>query len=455
MMLAPLNIIYINSHDTGRYIQPYGHAIQTPNLLRLAKEGVLFRQAFSVAPTCSPSRASLCTGQYPHVCGMVGLGNRGIYPFRPEDHIAHFLKQLGYTTASWGMGDNHLGMSNIKKDFTTVGYETYLGTDEAFFYHPGVFTFDCLADYIRQPRAKPFFLSISDFLTHRKDVGFSTDRKKENDPRYVMPPATLGDTPEIREDWAHFCSDAETLDTRWGKIFDAVDQAGLKEKTLIIATTDHGVPFPGMKCNLTVHGCGVFLIMRGPGGFTGGKVVDGMISQLDLWPTICELIGVPSPERLQGTSLLPLVKGIQRQVHEEIFAEVSYHASYEPMRAVRTPRWVYVRRFGESLRPVLSNCAASISKSAWLEHGCADQDHPREMLFDTFFDPCEMNNLVREPSAKAILQEMQQRLNAWMQKTNDPLLVGQVPLPITGWENPRDGMDADNLRGKYPETPRR
>src|SRR5205823_10091337 len=100
---APPNIVYIHSHDSGRYLQPYGHAVPTPNLQRLATEGVLFRQAFSVAPTCSPSRASLLTGQCPHRNGMLGLAHRGFALNDYRKHIIHTLKRAGYRSVLVGL----------------------------------------------------------------------------------------------------------------------------------------------------------------------------------------------------------------------------------------------------------------------------------------------------------------------------------------------------------------
>src|SRR5215216_2130018 len=97
------NVLYLHSHDTGRYLQPYGHACETPNLQRLAEEGVLFRNAFSAAPTCSPSRAALLTGQSPHSAGMLGLAHRGFRLRDPSQHIAHVLTNHGFATTLIGM----------------------------------------------------------------------------------------------------------------------------------------------------------------------------------------------------------------------------------------------------------------------------------------------------------------------------------------------------------------
>ena len=110
------NILYIHSHDTGRYVQPYGHAIPTPNIQRLAEQGVLFRKAFCVAPTCSPSRAGLLTGQYAHCTGMLGLAHRGFSLNDYNQHIIHTLRKAGYYSVL--IGEEHLS-----KDPKASGYD--------------------------------------------------------------------------------------------------------------------------------------------------------------------------------------------------------------------------------------------------------------------------------------------------------------------------------------------
>ena len=129
------------------------------------------------------------------------------------------------------------------------------------------------------------------------------------------------------------------------------------------------------------------LIMRGPGGFAGGKVFDTMVSHLDIYPTVCDLVGIDLPEWLEGTSLMPLVRGHAARVHDEIFTEMTYHAAYQPQRAIRTERWKYIRRFDDSEHPVLVNCDDSASKELLVEHGWADQTLATEQLYDLVFDP--------------------------------------------------------------------
>jgi arylsulfatase A-like enzyme len=184
-----------------------------------------------------------------------------------------------------------------------------------------------------------------------------------------------------------------------------------------------------MKCNLTDHGLGVYLIMRGPGGFDGGVVIDGMVSHSDIFPTICELLDLAPPEWLQGTSIMPLVRGEAPHVHEAIFGEVTYHAAYEPQRCIRTLRWKYIKRFDPHWRrPVLPNCDKSLSKQVRLDHGWALHEVPCVQLYDLVFDPGETRNLANDPSHADTCADLDARLTAWMTATGDPLLKGAVPL---------------------------
>jgi len=419
------NILYIHSHDTGRYIQPYGYEVPTPNLQKLASEGILFRQAFDAAPTCSPSRAALLTGHCPHNNGMLGLAHRGFSLNDYNQHIIHWLRPHGYRSTL-------IGVQHIARDPHTIGYDEVVdsGGDHVAQVAPAA------ARFLKQAPKQPFFLTVGFHETHREFAPAGS----QDDKRFTLPPAPVPDADPTRRDMADFHATARVLDDGIGTVLQALESAGLAENTLVISTTDHGIAFPAMKCNLTVHGTSVYLIVRGPGGFRGGKVCDSMISQMDLYPTICDLLNIEKPEWLQGRSLMPVISGNTAQLHEEIFAEVNYHAAYEPKRAVRTLRYNYIRHFGDRTTPVLPNCDDGFSKTYWLEHGWGNQIVAREMLFDTVFDPEESRNLAGDPAYAKALDEVRGRLDAWMQRTNDPLLHGPVKAPRGAVVNDPNGI---------------
>ncbi len=418
------NILYLHSHDTGRYIQPYGYSVPSPNLQKLADQGFLFRQAFDAAPTCSPSRAALLTGQCPHQNGMLGLAHRGFSLHDYKRHLLHWLRPRGYHSTL-------IGVQHIAKQAATIGYDDVVATN-------GVHVAEVAPAaryFLKRPPDRPFFLDVGFFETHRE---FHKPGPRE-DPRFTEPPATVADTPFTRQDMAAFHASARVLDEGVGAVLEALESAGLAQNTLVISTTDHGISFPGMKCNLTVHGTSVYLILRGPGGFTGGKVSNAMVSHLDLYPTVCELLNIEKPSWLEGKSLLPLVRGDVPEIHEELFAEVNYHAAYEPKRAARTDRFNYIRHFGDKRTPVLPNCDDSLSKDLWLNNGWREQAVPRELLFDSLFDPNETRNVVNDPAYAPVLADMRKRLDSWMQRTNDPLLNGPVNPPAGAVVNDPDG----------------
>jgi len=423
------NVIYIHSHDTGRYIQPYGHAIPTPNLQKLAEEGVLFRQAFCANPTCSPSRACLLTGQWAHSCDMTGLVNRGWSVPEPEHLLSHTLRNAGYTTVL-------AGFQHVVKNVEDAGWDQVMsgaGGAEGR-----------AAAFLAEDHDGPFFMDVGFSETHRRGPGFADQPEGEprTDARYVRPPAPFPDTPETRQDMAEYIDAARTLDQKMGVVFDALEENDLAKNTLVICTTDHGIAFPSMKCNLTDHGTGVMLMMRGPGGFRGGKVLDALVSHIDIYPTVCELVGIDRPDWLQGVSMLPLLKddGGLDSIRDAVYADVNYHACYEPQRMVRTERWKYIRRFDDLRVPAPPNCDRSMTKDYWLEHGWRTQPIAEERLYDVVFDPHETNNLADDPNWAEVLNEMRERLAAWMLETGDPLPDNPVIAHEDGVVNNPDDL---------------
>lgn len=433
--MRPLNILYLHSHDTGRYIQPYGYDVPTPNLQRFAEQGVLFRNAFCAGPTCSPSRAALLTGRYPHANGMLGLAHRGARLTDYRQHLARFLGEQGYLTALCGV--QHEAGGALKSE---LGYECVTTTADG----------DTIAQQavsvLQRPHDRPFFLSCGFELTHRTGRGEQWHNGAESplgDARYVRPPATLPDVPEIRRDFADFRVAAARLDQAMGRVLAALDGAGLADRTLVILTTDHGIAFPRMKCNLTDHGIGVLLMLRGP-SFAGGTVIDALVSHVDVYPTVCELAGLPKPGWLQGHSLLPLAAGAPA-IREAVFAEVNWHAALEPMRAIRTERHKYIRRFDPRPGPVLANCDDSPSKRILRGAGWDACAPAEEALYDLLLDPTEACNRAADPAYAGVLADLRARLRRWMDATGDPLPGGRL--------EPWPGMVTNPVDDTSPQGP--
>ena len=432
-MTSPLpNIVLVHSHDTGRFVQPYGHQLTTPNIQRLADQGLLFRNAFAAAPTCSPSRAALLTGRWPHANGMLGLAHRGFALDDVDQHLVHTLKEAGYWTAM--VGEQH-----VSADPDELGYDLVADADTSEAQHVA----PAAVELLRERPPQPFFLSVGFFETHRDYFEPTSVR----DALYSVPPPNLPDSPVTRRDMAAFKQSARALDHGVGAVLSALDEMDLADDTIVILTTDHGLPFPGGKSTLTDRGLGVLLIVRGPGGFHGGRVNDALVSQIDLFPTLCDLLGIDPPEHLQGRSLLPVVTRERREVNDAVYGELTYHAAYDPQRAIRTRRHKYVRRWGERDLPVLPNIDDSPSKELLLQYGLAETPRPREELYDLVLDPNEAHNLVGSADHEDVLADLRSRLEQWMATTDDPLLAGEVPAPVGAEINDPDGISAAETPG--------
>jgi arylsulfatase A-like enzyme len=249
---------------------------------------------------------------------MLGLAHRGFRLNDPQQHLAATLREHGYRTMLAGVqhvtaGDPHdLGYVDV------VGAGDRDGRDIA---RDAATMIETAAG-----DGSPFFLDVGFFETHR-----DFPHVDEAASRYVRPPEPIPDSPQTRLDMARFQASVRLLDDSLGVVLDALDSSGVLDDTIIICTTDHGLAFPNMKCNLTHHGTGVLLILRGPlPGMRGGHVFDALVSQVDLFPTLCDYLEIDRPAWLTGNSLRPVIAGETDQVNDAIFSEVTYHAAYEP-----------------------------------------------------------------------------------------------------------------------------
>ncbi|MCB1079268.1 MAG: sulfatase, partial [Verrucomicrobiae bacterium] len=389
-----MNLLYLHAHDLGRWIEPYGYEVATPNLSALAsRSGTnLFLDAHSAAPTCSPSRAALLTGMTPHESGMMGLMHRGFRLKDPNRHLAFWLQQNGFKTALAGIQHLQPGaeLSGYDFRFNPVKSTTQQGQIDWPAWDGAVA--DEAARFLEARKEKDgtFFLDCGFWLPHRPFPPGEADGS--------APPPGVADTPETRRDMAEFLAAVRHLDDCCGRVLSALDRAGLTEDTLILFTTDHGPAFPGYKCRLTDGGTGVAMMIRPPGqGSRAARRIDSLVSQLDVFPTICDYLGVELPPwTLRGRSLRGLMEGATGGAESAVFSEVTYHAGYEPMRAVRTADHVLIRLFEEDLRPVPANVDDSAAKEAWIRDGGLDRLREPVQLFDRKRDPLGQVDLAED-----------------------------------------------------------
>ncbi len=397
--------------DAGCYGNKF---LQTPNIDRLAREGLRFDRAFAPSPSCSPSRSAILTGKSPHETGT----SRFHSPMPTgQVTILEYLKKRGYYTGAFKKV--HQGLEFWKRwDFQG--------------HHQPIRTF-----FEARPKDRPFFLHVGYHDPHRPYLPGERypDHNKRSD---VTVPSFLPDSPGVRKDLAHYYEAIERLDARVGRFLKLLDEYGLAQNTLLIFTSDQGMPFPGAKGTLYDPGLHVPFIARWPGRIKPGSVTSELISFVDLSPTWLDAAGIPVPNAMDGTSFLELLRGRRYAQRKEIFAERNYHTHLDLIRCIRTKRYKLIHNFlPETPYRPLSDIARSPSwrsierlhhegkLSPDLTRRYFDKPRPETELYDLQKDPGETENLANDPSYAATLQKLREKLSRWMIQTHDFL-----PPPI-------------------------
>ena len=207
-----------------------------------------------------------------------------------------------------------------------------------------------------------------------------------------------------------------------------LEETGLEKNTLFIFTTDHGSPFPRAKCTLYDPGIKTTFLMYQPDSelFSGGKVINSLLSNVDYLPTLLDLIRVKIPKDFEGKSFLPILKGEKNEVRTEIYAEKTYHEIYDPIRGIRTQNYKYIRNFEKTDTLYQIPLPTLLAPSGQFFKDKYNEPRPEEELYDLQKDPHERNNIINNPEFKEIATDLKKKLENWMKRTKDPILRGRV-----------------------------
>lgn len=414
---TPAGVVFITADDLGwRDLSAYGlTAIQTPNLDRLVAEGVAFSHCFDVVSTCSSSRATYVTGQYPHTHGVTGLVHRNPELSLPTDHPTSIrvMEAAGLDIAIQGKW--HLAFGEWAESF---GYGTYLTTD----IDQVIRGSEEAVRFLTAEREQPFFLELNYMQPHRDTQGnYPQQDGYPVDETAARPPPWWGlpDWPEIRAEVAGYLSRVLWMDALIGQVLDALDQQGMSDDVLVVFISDNGPAFPGCKTTLYDRGTGTPLMFRWPAGLAPAWH-DQLVPSVDIAPTLLELLGLPPLATAQGRSLAPLLRGEPFTPAAFVFSEMERHSgSPKPTRAVRTDRYKYIRNLDDA--PWGDGGGNGDWKAVLAEEPDQTWDEPRppEELFDLESDPLERTNRVDDPSLAGVLSELKAALLAHAEATGD------------------------------------
>ena len=415
------NVLMITCHDIGQHLGCYGvKTVHTDNLDELAKKGIRFQNYFATDCVCSPSRGGILTGRYPQANGLMGLTHQpwGWSLKKDEKHLAAILREAGYETTLVGLQHVTSG------DPASLGYQNVLSQER----QAGK-TVQTTKELLQQARKldRPFFMKVGFFEVHRpftngKDTG-----------KGIFIPHFLKDTPEIREDLAKLQGTIRFFDKCVGEILDALKKSRVADNTLVIFTSDHGIPYPGAKWCLYDPGIQTPLIMHHPGTvIEGGKVFQQLMSNVDFLPTLLDILGVDIPQNLHGHSFREVIEGKRTDSpRNEIFAQRTSHALRDnTSRTVRTIRYKLIRYFEPGRLIEFPTDAVPQRVAEHTERPKRPMGkRPVVQLFDLKEDPHERNDLAGSPEYANIVRDLSNRLWRWMEEVGDPILDGPLLTP--------------------------
>lgn len=413
----------------------YGNtAVRTPNIDRLAKQGMRFSAAFTGMALCAPSRSMLYTGLYPHRNGCF-LNQSAA--FRADKSIVHDLRPLGYTVALAGKkhvrprGTFPFEIVETEQRYVTIG-DRRIG---------GPVPVKNIDAFVEAHREEPFCLFVASGRPHAPYPDKTGYR-----PEDVIVPPHLPDTQKLRETLTGYYELIERMDKNFGAVLDSLDKHGLSEKTVVFFSSDQGGP--GGKDTLYDVGVKVPFVVRWPGVVKPGSECDALVSFADVVPTLVEIAGGRMTRDVDGESIVPLLRGKADEHHDYVYGTHHYQNKVAnnhvfPRRMVRSKKYKYIWN-PNALSLARARVQAEPDTNPWiLEGAMRHPDTPAEELFDMQADPWEQNNLAEKPGMQAVKAELRAELFAWMKRQGDPLADPDA-MPIykhakrkPGWRRPR------------------
>jgi arylsulfatase A-like enzyme len=432
-----LNIVWLVAEDLSAIIPPFGDmTVMTPNLSRLAAEGIRFTQVYSTSGVCAPSRAAIATGMYQNRIGAqhmrtTNIGNFGVegltaYEAVPPAHVkmhSQYFREAGYYTSN-----------NAKEDYQFQ--KSLVAWDDS----------SDSAHWRNRNEDQPFFSVFNFGITHESQVWRQSDKPLLIPSALDVPiPPYLQDTDISRGNIRQVYSNVVAMDRQVGEILTQLEEDGLLDSTVIFWYTDHGGPLPRQKRLLYDSGIHVPLIIRFPDGVRAGDIDDQLVSFVDFKSTALSLAEIEPPQYVDGRAFLGDYVNTpnRRYIHA---AADRFDSEYDMIRAVRDARFKYLRNFNpekpyylplayreqmpimQELLKLRDNEQLNEAQAQWFR---ASKDE--EELFDTLYDPHELVNLAKDPIHAEKLFELRNELDEWVRLVDDKGLMSEGDLIVSMW----------------------
>jgi N-sulfoglucosamine sulfohydrolase len=400
------NFLWIMLEDWCPDLSCYGtKGVHTPNIDRLAREGIRFTRAFTTAPVCSASRSAMMTGHYQNYNGgnQHRTKNKQPLPYGIKP-IPHILEEAGYYTA---LG---CGLSGKTDCNYTTARKLFMGKH-----------------WRERTGAQPFYAQATEGGTHRS---WMRDPQRPIDEKDVELPPYYPDVPLMRRDWANGLEQAQLSDRKVGQLLDELEKDELKENTVVILIGDHGRCMPRGKQFLYDGGLHIPMIIRWPQGIKPGQVCDELVMSIDICQTILDMAGVTAPHPLHGKNVL----GPEIKERKAIFAaRDKMDDTHDAMRAIRTRDFKYIHNLmpdrpymqfnhykERQYAPVaLLNVMYMKGQLNEVQSRFMASEKPTEELYDLKNDPFETKNLASDPLYAKVKKGLREQLDQWRIKVKD------------------------------------
>jgi arylsulfatase A-like enzyme len=427
------NILWLVTEDISPYLSFYGDSTaKTPNLDRLAKEGVVYTNAFSTAGVCAPSRSAIITGMYATSIGTHNMRTSAGVPLKNITSYSAVVPLYVKMFTEYMRKSGYYCTNNAKQDYQFKA--PLSGWDES----------SKKAHWRNRKPGQPFFAVFNFDVTHESQVW-----ERKNEPLLVNPtdvklPPYYPESPVIRKDMARMYSNIMVMDGQVGKLLNQLKEDGLLDKTIIFFYSDNGGPLPRGKREIYESGIHLPMVIRFPNKVNAGKRDSRLVSYVDLAPTVLSLAGVKIPEYIQGIAFEGSQKGTERKY--VYAARDRMDTAYDIVRTVRDRKFQYLKNF-QPEKPYMQDITYRLDMDLMKELLRFNKEHrlnaiqnlwfrktkPVEELYDIEADPYNLNNLAQDKKYAGKLEELRNELSSWMNLTNDKGFIPEEELVKQMW----------------------